>query len=598
MNTAKLMAFLAAVILVGPTVADDKPATTGDIQDFVYFAEGRPLFVRAHVRVDGKSYQAVWGEYVDKVMKFLDKNGDGVLTGKEIEQMPPIQFLTGNLAMMSPVIKGKPGESLDANRDGKITRDELAAYLKKQGAAPFQFQVGSGTPGLYGAKVITLGQAEPVNASELNRAIFAMLDTNKDGKLSREELAAAPSILAKLDANDDEMITAREIVPHSGAKPGYGFLKDAAAAVVVTRSEPAAASGEGPVMLINAGESGSALARELLKRYSPKGDKTRKLKASDLGMDQATFNHLDADKDGALDAEELAQFARRAPDVELTLRIGKKGDKEAAVEGSVRAGGAIEAKLTKDKGGMTLELGVTQIQLRAGNPAQDAKFNFSFRLRDQYINQFKMADTDNNGYLDEKEAAKNPLFRNIFKALDTDGDGMLFEKEMVAYVDKIEELQRAVREGCVTLALSDRGSGIFDQMDRDHDGRLSVREIRDAVSLIKTLDRDGDGLLALAEVPRSLEARLRPGPAGNGADFGNVVVVAKSILLGDSSASEKTAGPIWFRKMDTNRDGDLSRREFLGNDEQFKQIDADGDGLISLKEAEAFDKLARKAGSK
>jgi hypothetical protein len=53
-------------------------------------------------------------------------------------------------------------------------------------------------------------------------------------------------------------------------------------------------------------------------------------------------------------------------------------------------------------------------------------------------------------------------------------------------------------------------------------------------------------------------------------------------------------GPLWFRKMDRNGDGDVSRREFLGTAEQFRKIDADGDGLISLEEAEKADALFRK----
>jgi hypothetical protein len=37
--------------------------------------------------------------------------------------------------------------------------------------------------------------------------------------------------------------------------------------------------------------------------------------------------------------------------------------------------------------------------------------------------------------------------------------------------------------------------------------------------------------------------------------------------------------------MDRNRDGDVSPKEFLGTREQFRRLDADGDGLISLAEA-------------
>src|SRR5262249_10709039 len=154
---------------------------------------------------------------------------------------------------------------------------------------------------------------------------------------------------------------------------------------------------------------------------------------------------LDADKDGKLDAEELALFARRPPDVELTIHAGKSPGGGPAVVGAVRTNGSVEAKITKgEQGGMQLDLGTTRIDVRGG--AEPSKMNFSFKsgLREKYVSAFRAADTDNNGYLDEKEAAASPAFRNIFKALDADGDGMLYEKELVAFLDKVEELEKAV----------------------------------------------------------------------------------------------------------------------------------------------------------
>ena len=44
--------------------------------------------------------------------------------------------------------------------------------------------------------------------------------------------------------------------------------------------------------------------------------------------------------------------------------------------------------------------------------------------------------------------------------------------------------------------------------------------------------------------------------------------------------------PAWFQKMDHNKDGDLSPREFLGSRADFERIDSDHDGLIDPKEAE------------
>jgi hypothetical protein len=45
--------------------------------------------------------------------------------------------------------------------------------------------------------------------------------------------------------------------------------------------------------------------------------------------------------------------------------------------------------------------------------------------------------------------------------------------------------------------------------------------------------------------------------------------------------------------MDRNADGDVSRTEFIGTKEEFDAIDTDGDDLISLEEAEAWDAKMR-----
>src|SRR5262249_23611741 len=55
-----------------------------------------------------------------------------------------------------------------------------------------------------------------------------------------------------------------------------------------------------------------------------------------------------------------------------------------------------------------------------------------------------------------------------------------------------------------------------------------------------------------------------------------------------------TRGPLWFRKMDRNGDGDVSQREFTGSPEQFKKLDLDGDALISVDEAEKAEAAFRK----
>jgi Ca2+-binding EF-hand superfamily protein len=51
---------------------------------------------------------------------------------------------------------------------------------------------------------------------------------------------------------------------------------------------------------------------------------------------------------------------------------------------------------------------------------------------------------------------------------------------------------------------------------------------------------------------------------------------------------------LWFQKMDRNQDGDISPREFIGSDEDFRKLDADGDGPISATEATHLEERVKK----
>jgi Ca2+-binding EF-hand superfamily protein len=120
--------------------------------------------------------------------------------------------------------------------------------------------------------------------------------------------------------------------------------------------------------------------------------------------------------------------------------------------------------------------------------------------------------------------------------------------------------------------------------------------MRDPWQRFATFDLDGDGAIHRNELPRQFQITLVAG-APNYASMNRGMMMIRTPGGGfappQPGAAGSSRGPLWFRKMDRNGDGEVSAREFLGSRDDFRRIDANGDGFISLEEAEHADAKLR-----
>lgn len=487
-----------------------------------------------------------------------DVNEDNRIDIAEFVQLffPSAKEAIANLRKVfrGPDDVSKKFKQWDTNKDGKINFEELKEAASKD-AAKF------------------------LNEEDIN-AIFIVGDTNLDGEIDEEEFSKlmVPSIhdiVAKfryayrsvddvkkvfqsMDSNGDGAIDKGEM--HK-ALTNYKFNFSAQEVDIVFQHGDEDGNGEvdfEEFMYLMCPDS-ATIINKFRKEYKT------------INEVKAAFNKFDKNQDGGLEKAELARmmFATGLSysdmEVDAIMNLGDKdGDGEIDLEEFLAL--------------MTPAASVTLDKIRA-----------DITCIDEVKSLFKAIDADGDGMLTKEEMMNSPgckfdkeQVNALYEVGDSDGDGVLDMGEFIAIMypaagEAIHKLSRNYK----TI---DEVKLLFRKMDFDNDGAITKEEM--SQSAIKFSQQEIDSVFALGDINDDGAIDLE--------EFIGVMYPSAATVAGRLRArySDMNMVKKAFSKIDANGDGLVSREEMsaldIFNAQEVEALfvlgDANNDGEIDLEE--------------
>ena len=528
-----------------------------DSADILFYAKARPIRVRVTVGFAGQSTTQRWETHLKNLFTAFDRDRDGVLNRFELEHIFPAsgfqQMLRGGTYYRNPSMAFSPSD-VDRDGDGRVPFAEFAAYYTTVAT------------GLLRTQPIAGGYQ---TQDQMTRELFARLDSDKSKSLSKIEATSAERLLLTLDTDEDECVSVQELLTNANA----AIYSTAVAPPVGMGGMTRAQMLPQDIAVFQDGVPGTVV-QELLKRYDRNAD--FELTRDEIGWDAGTFSRMDRNTSGKLSATELDEWRLGEPDGVVEIMLA-----ENPVDSRVRATAAngkspilgVEVRQTESNRAV-LRLGTQTLDIGASVPVNryDMVRNTVAGAFPQGRDVVREADLVGPQY---------QLIRILFDSADFNTDGKLTREE----VEKYYRLQQQTTDIGMSVVFLTRTPNLFQLLDENGDGRLSVRELRTAWDRLIVLEPGSSQ--QVTEAVMQPAATVRVGQGRNAFSDPSVYAGAYSGVPQQRAAPQ---GPLWFRKMDRNRDGDVSRTEFLGSLEDFAKIDVNHDDLISQSEAEKFAK--------
>ncbi len=306
--------------------------------------------------------------------------------------------------------------------------------------------------------------------------VFKVLDRDRDGVVSADELSKAVTAFQECDLNRDDMVDATEL----------------AQAATDVRDQPTASTGK-LVFRLPSEANATAFLRRLAAHYAAADEKW------------PTLPQFDLNSDGVLAPEELKQLQERPADIRLKIELttSQPETSRLTIEGFSEEFAGLKDSAKKNPSSLTLNF---------------PSFNLEF-----------------------------------LAAQGTSSDQ-------------------------ISIGAVNDGYAMLQEIDPNGDGRFSIRELRQLNERLAAFDQNSDSTIGSDETHPTFRVCFGLGPTAH-----QPLALLREINSPGMATQEP--GPDWFTEMDKNKDYDLTRQEFPGTDEQFKQLDVDGDELISSAEA-------------
>lgn len=513
-------------------------------QKLIVFTTHGPIRVDVRLWIDNEAFDHALESLVDHVIEIADTNKDGTATWEELADQPDLksgQF--GNLSFEDPKERKRLINQYDTNRNGWVDRSEVPRLVSRNRGNSEAFSVRQTS---YAAE-----------RSRADSSLRQLVDENGDGTIQASEMASASQRVRLHDLDDDEIVTPRELLTATGMS-----MND----MQGRTNDRRRFFGSQAMFTLDDSTPWEEVLYAIQQNYEHGGPiNLNRFPQTNL------LNQIDSDQDGRLIRDELKSMLETPAEMVLDVRFGKRdeGVKSLTLVNARDLGDESPngTQLTDDQE-IAVDVGGDWLVFRARDSVDSAS------AKPQAENLLRIYDGNQNNYLEPDEIPEGAEQTLNFDSADKDDNDMLYVEEIEAYL-----LQRNwIRRCQIRLQGIDGDDPLLRLIDPNGDKRLSARELNFLEQRLASVDGDDSNAIEFDEIPATLIFEFFRGDQDQTPQ--PLQFNAMNITLPEMDS----ATPAWFTGMDYNGDGDISRREFLGTQRQFEELDQDQDGFITVAE--------------